>query len=144
MFAIGNEGVASRIEISEGSIGYVEFGFAKRLGLPMAVLQNKAGAFIEPSQVAGRLALAEASAKTPADLNSSIVDPAGPGAYPIVTFSWLFLYRQYADPEKGAALRDFVAWGLSSGQSFGREFGYIPLPNEVAASGRQELGNIGH
>jgi phosphate transport system substrate-binding protein len=49
MYGNGNEGVASRIKISDGSIGYVEYGFAKRLGLPMAVLQNKAGAFVEAS-----------------------------------------------------------------------------------------------
>ena len=48
MLASGNEGVAARIKISEGSIGYVEYGFAKRLGLPMAVLQNKAGKFVSP------------------------------------------------------------------------------------------------
>jgi phosphate transport system substrate-binding protein len=144
MFATGNEGVASRIKISEGSIGYIEYGFAKRLGLPMATLQNKAAAFVEPSDAAGLLALADASPKTPADLDSSIIDPSAAGAYPIVTFSWLLLHRQYADPKKGAALLDFVSWGLSNGQSFGREFGYIPLPNEVAASGRQALGNIGH
>jgi phosphate transport system substrate-binding protein len=52
MLASGNEGVASRIKISEGSIGYVEYGFAKRLGLPMAVLQNKAGSFIAPGEAA--------------------------------------------------------------------------------------------
>ena len=33
MLARGNEGVAGRIKISEGAIGYVEYGFAKRLGL---------------------------------------------------------------------------------------------------------------
>ena len=145
MYGRGNEGVATLIKISQGSIGYVEYGFAKRLGLPMAVLQNKAGAFVEPNLSAGQLALSEADAspKKPEDLDLSIVDPSGSGAYPIVTFSWLLLYRQYADPAKEAAVRDFVAWGLSSGQSFGREFGYIPLPNQVVASGRRALGGIG-
>src|SRR5215472_6587005 len=57
MLASGNEGVASRIKISEGSIGYVEFGFAKRLGLPMAQLQNKAGEFVVPSDAGAQLAL---------------------------------------------------------------------------------------
>ena len=65
MMATGNEGVASRIKISEGSIGYVEYGFAKRLGLPMAVLQNKAGKYVSPDDAAGLQSLAEASAKTP-------------------------------------------------------------------------------
>lgn len=144
MYGNGNEGVATRIKIVDGSIGYVEYGFAKRLGLPMAVLQNKAGQFVEPSEPAGQLALADvnSSSKTPADMDASVVDPSKAGAYPIVTFSWLLLYRKYDDPGKAAAVRDFVAWGLSSGQAFGREFGYIPLPDEVAASGSRALGGV--
>jgi phosphate transport system substrate-binding protein len=143
MLAGSNEGVASRIKISEGSIGYVEYGFAKRLGLPMAVLQNKAGKFISPDDAAGLQSLAEASAKTPTGLNQSIVDPAGADAYPIVTFSWLLLYRKYDDPQKSSAVRDFVAWGLSSGQAFSQKLGYLPLPGEVIASGEQALRSVG-
>ena len=41
MLASGNEGVAARIKLSEGSIGYVEYWFAQRLGLRMAALQNR-------------------------------------------------------------------------------------------------------
>jgi phosphate transport system substrate-binding protein len=143
MLASGNEGVASRIKISEGSIGYVEFGFAKRLGLPVALLQNKTGNFTAPNETTGRAALAAASANTPAELNQSIVDPSGTDAYPIVTFSWLLLYRQYPEPERSAAVRDFVGWGLSAGQSFGEKMGYLPLPGDVAASGAQALGSVG-
>src|SRR5262249_44822817 len=58
----GNEGVAARIKISEASIGYVEYGFAKRLGLPMAALQNKAGEFVPPSEAAAQLALSARTA----------------------------------------------------------------------------------
>jgi phosphate transport system substrate-binding protein len=143
MLASGNEGVASRIKISEGSIGYVEFGFAKRLGLRTAFLQNKDGKFVAPNETTGRASLAAASAKTPAELNQSIVDPSGADAYPIVTFSWLLLYRQYDQPERGAAMREFVGWGLSSGQAFGEKMGYLPLPGDVAASGAQALGSVG-
>jgi phosphate transport system substrate-binding protein len=143
MLASGNEGVAARIKISEGSIGYVEYGFAKRLGLPMAALQNKAGKFVAPDEAAGMQSLAEASATTPTGLNQSIVDPAGTNAYPVVTFSWLLLYRKYDDPQKGSAVRDFVAWGLSNGQAFSKKLGYLPLPGEVVASGEQALGSVG-
>jgi phosphate transport system substrate-binding protein len=143
MLATGNEGVASRIKISEGSIGYVEYGFAKRLGLPMAALQNKAGKYVSPDDTAGLQSLAEASAKTPVGLNQSIVDPSGANAYPIVTFSWLLLYRKYDDPQKGSTVRDFVAWGLSNGQTFSQKMGYLPLPGEVATAGEQALAGVG-
>ncbi len=64
MLARGNEGVASRIKISYGSIGYVEYGFAKRLGLPMAELQNKAGKFVAPDEASGQSALAEGAPRS--------------------------------------------------------------------------------
>jgi phosphate transport system substrate-binding protein len=109
----------------------------------MAVLENEAGKFITPDDIAGVQALSEASAETPAGLNQSIVDPSAAAAYPIVTFSWLLLYRKYEDALKGSAVRDFVAWGLSNGQTFSKKLGYLPLPDEVAASGRQALGGVG-
>ena len=64
MQAAGNEGVAARIKISEGSIGYVEYGFARRLNLPMAALENRAGQFVAPSAESGQAGLA-----------ASVVDP---------------------------------------------------------------------
>ena len=44
--ASGNEGVAARIRLSEGSIGYVEYWFAQRLGLKMAAVQNRAAGLV--------------------------------------------------------------------------------------------------
>lgn len=41
-----------------GAIGYVEYGFAKHLGLPMAYLENKAGRFVEPAPESGQAAIA--------------------------------------------------------------------------------------
>jgi phosphate transport system substrate-binding protein len=41
MLVPGNEGVAGRIKISEGSIGYVEYWFAQRLGLRMRRCKTK-------------------------------------------------------------------------------------------------------
>jgi ABC-type phosphate transport system substrate-binding protein len=49
MVARGNEGVAGRIKHSWGSIGYVEYGFAKRLGLPMVHFAKQGGRYVEPS-----------------------------------------------------------------------------------------------
>jgi phosphate transport system substrate-binding protein len=138
MLAAGNEGVAARIKISQGSIGYVEYGFAKRLGLHMAALQNKAGEFVVPSEAAAQLALS-ARVDQVNELERSIVDPPAPGAYPIISYSWLFLYRHYGDRAKAEAIRDFVEWGLTDGQHYGPELGYIPLSADIVSLGREEL-----
>ena len=103
MKVTGNEGVAGRIAISEYSIGYLEHGFARRLGLPMAALQNRAGAFVSPSAASGSVALDSASA--PASGPVEVTDADGPDAYPIVTYSWLLLHKQTPMPLRRGASR---------------------------------------
>jgi phosphate transport system substrate-binding protein len=142
MVARGNEGVASRIKISDGSIGYIEYGFAKRIGLPMASLENKAGHFIAPNELAGEESLASNAQKMPENLRLMIPDPDGDNAYPIVTLSWLLLYQHYPQAEKLAALKQFVAYGLGEGQTLSRELGYVPLPEAIVARSRQALESI--
>jgi phosphate transport system substrate-binding protein len=141
MLATGNEGVAGRLKISEGAIGYVEYGFAKRLGLPLAALQNKSGAFVSPTEASAQLALSARVVRIN-ELERSVVDPLAPGAYPIVSYSWLFLYRHYRDPAKAGALGDFVAWGLTEGQQYGAAVGYVPLSADVVALGREVLDMV--
>src|SRR5262245_3108748 len=142
MVARGNEGVAGRIKVSEYSIGYVEYHFAKRLGLAMAQLQNKSGRYVEPGEGSGQAALATNVRQMPENLRLFLPDPDGPDSYPIVTFSWLLLHGRYADADKAAAVKKFVAWGLSQGQAFGRDLGYIPLPPEVATLALTALDRI--
>ena len=142
MVARGNEGVAARIKISEGSIGYIEYGFAKRLGLPMAWLENKAGRFVEPNELSGAETLAKNASKMPENLRLLIPDPDGEDAYPIVTLSWLLLYQQYTDPAKASAIKQFVNFGLTEGQRYSRELGYVPLPEEIVSRSQKALENI--
>ena len=142
LLAPSNEGVAARIRLSEGSIGYVEFWFAQRLGLRMAALQNKSGGFITPTASAGELAL---SGRVPqvTELAASVADPDDPGAYPITSYSWILLYPEYRDRTKGNAVQEFVRWGLSQpGQSFAAQLGYLPLSDDVVSIGKQVLGSI--
>jgi len=142
MVARGNEGVAARIKVSEGAIGYIEYGFAKRLGLPMAWLENKAGHFVEPNDQSGAKALARNSMLMPENLRLLIPDPDGEDAYPILTLSWLLLYRHYPDPAKASAIKQFVNFGLTEGQRYSRELGYVPLPDEIVSRSQKALENI--
>jgi phosphate transport system substrate-binding protein len=142
MMARGNEGVASRIKISQGSIGYVEYGFAKRLGLAMAHLQNRAGRFVEPGPRSGQAALAAGVKQMPGNLRAFLPDPDGEDAYPIVTFTWLLLYGKYEEPDKAVALKRFVDWSLTEGQSYSGDLGYIPLPADAASLARAALAAV--
>ena len=129
MLARGNEGVAVRILRNPGTIGYVEYGFASRLGLRMATLQNAAGSFVKPAPASGELAIA--SAEVPDDLKIELPDPPGADAYPIVTFTWSLLRGRWDDEVKAEAVRAFTKFAISEGQSEAPKLGYVPLPAVV-------------
>jgi phosphate transport system substrate-binding protein len=142
MVSRGNEGVASRIKVSEGSIGYMEYGFAKRLGLPMASLENKSGHFVEPSDLSGTEALAQNSQRMPENLRLLIPDPDGEKSYPILTLSWLLLYKNHPNAEKSSAIKQFVSYGLTDGQRYSKELGYVPLPEKIISLSKKALETI--
>jgi phosphate transport system substrate-binding protein len=136
MRANGNEGVAGMIKTYHGTIGYVGFEFAQQLGLDMAALQNRAGSFVEPSE--GACGAGLASAQLPANLRVFVTDPAGPEAYPIVTFSWA-LVRKSASGQTAEAIRSFFHWAVTDGQQSASQLGYVPLPDSVSAKGLEAL-----
>jgi phosphate transport system substrate-binding protein len=131
MSARWNEGVAGRIKITDGAIGYVEYGYALRGGLALAALENKAGKFIEPSPSFGQATLINTQNDMPENLRMFFPDPPGEDSYPIVTYSWLLLYGKYPDQKKGRALQDFVKWGITAGQNSSEGLGYCSLPPQI-------------
>jgi phosphate transport system substrate-binding protein len=119
----------------------MEYQFAKRLGLPFATLQNKAGQPIVPSPAAGQAALASVT-QIPEDLRLFIPDPEGADSYPIVTYTWILLNERYQDPAKASALKAALTWGLDQGQAIAREMGYIPLPEGMIAKAADKLALV--
>jgi phosphate transport system substrate-binding protein len=138
----GNEGIANSVKTTPGSIGYVEYGYAKTTGLVMATLQNKEGAFVVPTTASGAAALASAS--MPEDLIAWIPDPAGKDSYPIVTYTWLICYKKYDDAKKAETLKQVIKYCLSTGQTKSEELGYIPLPASVVEKVKLAADKIGN
>lgn len=136
----GNEGVTALIKQSPGTIGYVEYGYAKNNGLAMASLENKAGNFVAPTSASGASALA--SVELPANLRAWPVDPAGADDYPITSFTWLLLKGKYDDAAKLAALKGFVGYALGDGQALAEPLGYIPLPAQVIEKAKSALDSV--
>jgi phosphate transport system substrate-binding protein len=127
--AKGNEGVTAQIQQAQGSIGYVEYGYAQQNNITFATLENKAGKYVEATPDTAAKTLA--AVKLPANLRAFITDPEGPDSYPIVTYTWLLAYKKYSDPNKAKAMKDVVNWALTQGQQQSGKLGYVPLPNEV-------------
>jgi phosphate transport system substrate-binding protein len=131
VMAQGNGGVTGIIVRSPGTLGFVEYGFAKKLGLGMASLENKSGNYIEPTAASGLAALIEA--KMPKNLRVFIPDPEGADSYPIVTYSWLLVRRYYNDSKTADSLKELIRWCLNDGQENSESLGYLRLPPHVVS-----------
>ena len=136
----GNEGVTASLKTTPGSIGYVEYGYAKSQGLTFANLENKSGKYVTASTASGQAALA--SIELPANLIAWGPDPSASDAYPIVTYTWMIFYRKYPDAKKLAAVQDLIKYGLSEGQKNSEAMGYIPLPASVVAKDMAAIPTI--
>ena len=135
----GNEGVTASLMTTPGSIGYIEYGYAKSQNVPFATLQNKAGKYVSASTESGQAALA--SAELPENLIVWNSDPSGDNAYPIVTYTWQIFYKKY-EPAKFSAVQELIKYQLNEGQRDAEALGYIPLPENVVAKGLAASSNI--
>jgi phosphate transport system substrate-binding protein len=142
MEAKGNEGVAQRIKVTEGAVGYVEAGFAQRLGLSLAWLENQAGGFVLPNVESGRRGLADGSDTPPSDLTRTIPDPMGSRSYPIVTYTWALVRGAYEQSSKTEQVHDLIRWILTDGQQYAEALRYVPLPDNLVQAALEELESL--
>ena len=140
MRAKGNEGVAGLIQNSAGSIGYVGYEFARRIGLNVATLENKSGDFIKPSPQSCAAGLA--TVMLPDNLRAFVPDPDGSDSYPVVTLSWILLRKSYQNHDTAKALGSLLQWSLHDGQNYASELGYVPLPSAVVDKAAAAVSTI--
>ncbi len=129
----GNEGVTATVKQTPGAIGYVELGYAMINKLPAGAVQNKTGKFVTPALESITQAAAGAMrAMNPStDFRVSITNPDGEKAYPIASFTWFLLRKDYDDAAKAGALVKFVWWAETEGQTKAEPLGYAPLPKQL-------------
>jgi len=129
----GNEGVAAYVKQIKGSIGYVEFAYAKTNNISYAKLENSAGKVVEPSAKAFAAAAATADWASAKDFNLIMTNAPGAEAWPITATTWIIMYKQPKNAEKSAAAFDFFKWSLEKGQAQAESLDYVPLPKELVS-----------
>jgi phosphate transport system substrate-binding protein len=136
----GNEGVTGSVKSTPGSIGYVELAYARQNQLPMASIKNADGQFVAPSIES--TSAAAAGVELPADYRVSITNARGKGVYPIAAFTYILVYQDQADPQKGKAMADFLWWAIHDGQKAAAPLDYAPLPAPVVARVEKTLKSL--
>ena len=127
--AEGNGGVATTVNRTPFSIGYVEQAYSKGLLLPFAAIRNQAGNYVIPSTQTVTADAAQKPRITPADF--SIVNQPGASSYPISGYSWALVYTHQPAQARGQALVAMLDWLTHDGQAYAAANGYVPLPSPV-------------
>ena len=117
--AKGNEGVTGMVKQTPGGIGYVELIFALQNKLPVALLQNKAGKYVEANLASVTTA---ANVPLPADMRVSITNTDAAAGYPISSFTYILLYTEQSynnrDEAKAKEVIKLVNWMVHDGQQY--------------------------
>lgn len=139
----GNDGIASYVANTEGSIGYVEYAYAERNHLPMVQLQNRAGDFVTPSAESFGKA-AESAVWDEKTLTAVLSDTKGEGAWPIVTTTYVLVPQHSAGTPHGQAVRVFFRWGLTNGRPSSSKLDYVAIPERVRNMALGRLDQLEH
>jgi phosphate transport system substrate-binding protein len=140
--AKGNEGVTGQVKNTPNTVGYVELAYAVQNKLPVALIKNASGNFVEPSLDAVTAAAAESLPTTPEDLRVSITNGGGAAAYPISSYTYILAYKDQKDAAKGKALVDFLWWAVHDGEGFAKDLQYAPLPAEIVKRAEAKINSI--
>jgi phosphate transport system substrate-binding protein len=142
--AKGNEGVAGQVRQTPGSIGYMELAYATQNDLQFASVRNRSGQYVAPSIESISAAASGAMQRLgpDTDFRVSLADADGAMSYPISSFTWILLYRNQPDAEKGKKLIDFLQWAITDGQEAAATLDYAPLPDDVVAAIQARLATV--
>ena len=125
----GNDGVAAGMQQTPDSIGYLSFDFAVKSSFGSASIKRDDGTYVEPSVES--ISKAGGDLKFPIPPDTSILNSATSGAYPISTTTYLLVYKDQTDRAKGQTLVDFIDWALTKGQDEVTTLNYSPLPSSI-------------
>src|SRR3954469_12998234 len=126
----GNEGVAAFVQRLPGSIGYVEYAYAKQNKLSHAIMQNAAGQFVGPDDTTFRAAAASAE-WTKAAFYEILTNQPGKDAWPITGATFILVYKSPEKPQQVAEVLKFFNWAYENGDKLALDLDYVPLPDNV-------------
>ena len=129
--AKGNEGVANNVGNTKGSIGYVEYAYAKQNKLTFTKMVNKSGKTVAPTSEAFQAAAANADWKSQPGYGVILANQPGDASWPMTAATWILIYKQPGDAAATSEALKFFAWAYKNGAKAAEELDYVPMPANV-------------
>ncbi|HZZ91365.1 MAG TPA: phosphate ABC transporter substrate-binding protein PstS [Usitatibacter sp.] len=127
----GNEGVASYVQKIDGALGYVEYAYAKQNKLAYALMQNRNGKYVSPTDETFAAAASNADWKGTPGMRVILTNQPGDKAWPITGASYILMHVKQEKPENGREVLKFYDWAFKNGARMAEELDYVPMPANV-------------
>lgn len=136
----GNEGVSAFVTRLPGSIGYVEYAYAKQNKLTHVQLQNADGKYVQPSDTAFKAAAAGADWKN--SFYEILTNQKGADTWPISGATFILMYKQQDSAAKASEVLKFFNWAYANGDKMADDLDYVPLPDATVKLVAAEMAKI--
>lgn len=133
----GNEGVAAFVSKVNGSIGYVEYAYAKQNHMTVVTMQNHDGTFVAPTAANFQAAAEGADWKGTPGYYVVLTDQPGKNAWPITGASFILMHKKQRGPAQAAEVLKFLNWSYVNGNQAAMDLDYVPMPASVVTLVRQ-------
>jgi phosphate transport system substrate-binding protein len=120
----------------------VELIYAVQNNVLYGAVKNSSGEFIKADLESVSAAAAGTAKDMPADFRISITNAPGKTAFPIASFTWLLVPAKIQDAAKRDAIKGFLKWMLTDGQSYTEQLSYAKLPKEVVAKEMSAINDV--
>lgn len=125
----GNDGIAAFVQRLPGSIGYVEYAYAKQNNLAYTKLISADGKPVSPTEESfSNAAKGVDWSKTFAQ---DLTNQKGEGAWPITSTTFILVHKDQKKPEQGAEVLKFFDWAYKNGGKQANDLDYATLPDSV-------------
>jgi phosphate transport system substrate-binding protein len=140
--AKGNEGVANNVMQTKGSIGYVEYAYAKQNKLSYTKMVNKDGKVVDPNLATFQAAAANAKWDSAPGFGVILTDQPGATSWPITSATFILMHKKPADAAAAATALKFFGWAYQKGAQMASDLDYVPMPDSVVGLVKTEWVQI--
>jgi len=129
--AKGNEGVANNVANTKGSVGYLEYAYAKQNKLTFTQMVNKDGKPVAPTSESFQAAAANANWKSQPGFGVILANQPGATSWPMTAATWILMYKVPQDTANSTEALKFFDWAYKKGGKMAEELDYVPMPANV-------------
>ena len=129
--AKGNEGVANNVGQTKGSIGYVEYAYAKQNKLTNTKLINRDGKPIAPTAESFMAAAANADWEGTPGFGVVLTNEPGATSWPLAGATFILMHKVPQDAAAAKEALKFFDWAYAKGDKMAEDLDYVPMPEKV-------------